>query len=134
MSPVQLSKVCTPACGTTFHMTADTRGHSRILTLRHLAILFAVYEGRWRHLQCCVGQEGDSASPLWYCLCCQEHCCISAELCNISLVVDVTTMGCPAEACISEVQIKMKVEQSREDKILAQKRQKLLAFLNSSVE
>ena len=40
----------------------------------------------------------------------------------------------PTEACMRGMQIKMKVEQSREDKILAQKRQKLLAFLNSSVE
>jgi len=42
--------------------------------------------------------------------------------------------GISAKACIIGAQIKMKVEQSREDKILAQKRQKLLAFLNSSVE
>jgi hypothetical protein len=32
------------------------------------------------------------------------------------------------------LQIKMKVEKSKEDKIAEQKRQRLLAFLNSSLE
>lgn len=36
--------------------------------------------------------------------------------------------------CARYMQIKMKVEKSKEDKIAEQRRQKLLAFLNSSVE